>query len=566
MARPEKIRLGDLLLAEGLISASVLAEALAEQKKTGRRLGQVLVDAQLVSEEAIAKALANQLSLPYVDLKVSPVDAAALKLLPESQARRLRLMPLRMSSRGLLVGMADPGDLFAYDEVSRLTRQEIDIAVVTESGLLHAYERHYRQTEEIRGFAKELEASMKAGEESGLSALNPELGASDAPVARLLQSVFEDALRVRASDVHIEPHEHKLVIRFRIDGVLHVQTEADPTVAPALSMRLKIMSGLDTSEKRLPQDGRFQLNVKGRALDVRLSTLPSQHGESIVMRLLATDGGLLDLARIGMPDDMLARYRGIVARPNGMILVTGPTGSGKTTTLYASLAALNDPERKLISVEDPVEYRLPGVTQVQVVEKIDMSFSRALRSILRQDPDVVLVGEMRDAETAQIGLRAALTGHLVFSSLHTNDAASTPVRLIDMGAPRFMVATALQAVIAQRLVRHVCPHCQAPHTPTPAQAAWLDNLGAGGGGAFAEGAGCSHCSHTGYRGRLAVYEMLEMTPALARAANSPDPREFLDVARHAMAGRTLADSALALVRSGRTTLAEAVRITNQSDD
>jgi len=566
MARPEKIRLGDLLLAEGLISTNVLAEALGEQKRTGRRLGQVLVDSQLVSEEAIAKALANQLSLPYVDLKVSPVEAAALKLISESQARRLRVMPLKVTPTGLIVGMADPGDLFAYDEVARLTQHEIHIAVVTESGLLAAYERHYRQTEEIRGFAKELEESMKVGDESALEALNADPGSPDAPVVRLIQSVFEDALRVRASDIHIEPQERKLVIRFRIDGVLHVQTEAESAVAQALSMRLKIISGLDISEKRLPQDGRFHLNIKGRPLDVRLSTLPTQYGESVVMRLLATDGGLLDLARIGMPKTMLARYRGIVARPNGMVLVTGPTGSGKTTTLYASLAALNNPERKLISVEDPVEYRLPGVTQVQVNDKIDMSFSRALRSILRQDPDVVLVGEMRDAETAQIGLRAALTGHLVFSSLHTNDAASTPVRLIDMGAPRFMVATALQAVIAQRLVRQVCRHCQAAATPTPAQAAWLDNLGASDGDGFTEGAGCPTCNQTGYVGRLAVYEMLEMTPALAQAANHADPGEFLQAARQTMAGHTLAHNALALARAGLTTLAEAVKISNQSDD
>lgn len=566
MARPEKIRLGDLLVKEGLISSAVLESALVEQKKSGRRLGRVLVDSQLVTEEAIAKALAHQLALPYVDLKLSPVDAAALKLLSESQARRLRVMPLKVVSQGLLVGMADPGDLFAYDELARLTQQEIHVAVVTEGDLLGAYDRYYRHTEEISGFAKELEQSLKIGEDTVLDALSADAGSPDAPVVRLIQSVFEDALQVRASDIHIEPQEKKLIIRFRIDGVLHSQTEAEPTVAQALSMRLKIMSGLDISEKRLPQDGRFQITVKGRPLDVRLSTLPTQYGESIVMRLLATDGGLLDLGKIGMPEAMLGRYREIVARPNGLVLVTGPTGSGKTTTLYASLAALNSVDRKLITVEDPVEYRLPGVMQVQVNDKIDMSFSRALRSILRQDPDVVLVGEMRDAETAQIGLRAALTGHLVFSTLHTNDAASTPVRLIDMGAPRFMVATALQAVVAQRLVRQICWHCPRPHAPTPTEAGWLESLGETSFDDFSEGAGCPHCNHTGYRGRMAVYEMLEMTPALAHAANHADPREFLDAARRAMAGHTLGHNALALARAGKTTLAEAVKISNQAED
>ncbi len=567
MARPEKIRLGDLLVNEGLISSAILDTALAEQKKSGRRLGRVLVDSMLVTEEAIGKALARQLNVPFIDLKQSPVDPAALKLLPESPARRLRVIPLKVMTEGLLVGMSDPGDLFAYDELARLTNKDIHVAVVTESDLLTAYDRHYRRTEEIGGYAKELEQSLKGGDDTLLEALNAEAGSLDAPVVRLIQTLFEDALQVRASDIHIEPQEKKLIIRFRIDGVLHVQTEAEPTVAQALSMRLKIISGLDISEKRLPQDGRFHLTIKGRPLDIRLSTLPTQHGESIVMRLLATDGGMLDLARIGMPEAMLARYRSIISRPNGLVLVTGPTGSGKTTTLYASLNTLNKVDSKLITVEDPVEYRLPGVMQVQVNDKIDMSFSRALRSILRQDPDVVLIGEMRDAETAQIGLRAALTGHLVFSTLHTNDAASTPVRLIDMGAPRFMVATALQAVVAQRLVRQVCWHCGQPHTPTPHEMHWLESMGAAAETAgYTEGAGCQQCNHTGYRGRMAVYEMLEMTPALAQAANQPDPREFLTVARQAMAGRTLGNHALTLARSGKTSLAEAVKVSNQGDE
>ncbi|MEQ1593108.1 MAG: ATPase, T2SS/T4P/T4SS family [Thiobacillaceae bacterium] len=570
MARPERIRLGDLLVKEELISESVLAAALAEQKQTGRRLGQVLIKSGVVTEEAIAKGLAHQLGLQFVDLKQAEIDPEALKLLPEGPARRLRVVPLkimtRLQERGLVVGMADPGDLFAYDELVRLTQQEIHIAVVTESDLLIAYDRFYRRTEEISGFARELEDSLKGGTDTLLDALNAEAGSPDAPVVRLIQTVFEDALQVRASDIHIEPQEKKLVIRFRIDGVLHQQSEADSSVASAMSMRLKIMSGLDISEKRLPQDGRFQIMLKGRPLDVRLSTLPTQYGESIVMRLLATDTGLLDLQRIGMPEEMLARYRAIIARPNGLVLVTGPTGSGKTTTLYASLAALNGVERKIITAEDPIEYRLPGVMQVQVNEKIELTFSRVLRSVLRQDPDVVLVGEMRDAETAQIGLRAALTGHLVFSTLHTNDAASTPVRLLDMGTPRFMVATALQAVVAQRLVRQVCWHCTSPHVPTPGETSWLESMGSSDTSGFTEGAGCQQCNHTGYRGRMAVYEMLEMTPALAHAANQADPRDFLVAARQSMAGHTLGHNALALARTGKTSLAEAVKISNQGED
>lgn len=300
--------------------------------------------------------------------------------------------------------------------------------------------------------------------------------------------------------------------------------------------------------------------MRGRPLDVRLSILPTQYGESLVMRLLNYDPALLALDRLGMPEDILTAYRRILARPHGLVLVTGPTGSGKTTTLYASLASLNSVERKIITVEDPVEYRLPGVMQVQVNEKIELTFARVLRTILRQDPDVVLVGEMRDAETAQIGLRAAMTGHLVFSTLHTNDAASTPVRLIDMGVPRFMVATALQAVLAQRLVRRICPHCARAHDPSPAERQWLASMGHSAVGEWRHGDGCPHCHHTGYRGRLAVHELLEMTPALMQAANGDDPRLFVQQAQQALAGRTLGHRALALAAAGETSLAEAMQV------
>ncbi|MEQ1661503.1 MAG: GspE/PulE family protein [Thiobacillus sp.] len=565
MYRPQKIRLGDILVKEKLISEAQLEKALNEQKSSGQRLGKVLVASGLVTEIGIAQALSSQLGIAYVDLKQTPPDAVALRLLSEANARRLRVIPLMLKGQILVVGMADPGDLFAYDEIIHLAQRDIDIVVVSEQDLLTAYDRFYRRTEEIAGYAKELEQSLK--EDGGaMDALKVEPGSPDAPVVRMIQTLFEDALQVRASDIHIEPQEHKLVIRFRIDGALHLQTEAELAVAAALSMRLKIVSGLDISEKRLPQDGRFRLVIKGKPLDVRLSTLPTQYGESIVMRLLATDAGMLDLGRIDMPSAMLARYRAIIARPNGLVLVTGPTGSGKTTSLYASLASLNSIDRKIITVEDPVEYRLPGIMQVQANEKIDMSFSRALRSILRQDPDVVLIGEMRDSETANIGLRAAMTGHLVFSTLHTNDAVSTPVRLLDMGTPRFMVATALQAVIAQRLVRKICPHCAQPHQPDAQETAWLRLKGFPEGGQYQRGAGCPQCNQTGYRGRRAVYEMLEMTPALAQAANQPDPQVFLDEAVRALAGQRLIDNALALAREGSITLSEALKLDNQSDD
>ena len=477
MARPERIRLGDLLVQESLITQAQLMEALAAQKTSGRKLGRMFIDNGWVDEVQIAKALARQLRAPYVDLAKRSIRPEVASLLPEVQARRLRALPLEETAQGVRVGMADPTDLNAYDDISRLVKREIELAVVAESQLLAAIDRSYRHTDDIAGLAKELTTEL-SGVESDLGDLLGLTSASaeDAPVVRLLYSVFEEALRVRASDVHIEPQERSLRIRYRIDGVLHVQTEADSKISGAVALRLKLMSGLDISEKRLPQDGRFAAKLRSGAVDVRISTMPTQHGESVVMRLLNQSGGLLSLSGLNLPPHVAAAMQRAIARPSGMILVTGPTGSGKTTTLYAALNALNSTDRKIITVEDPVEYRLPGLNQVQVMEKIDLSFDRVLRAALRQDPDVILVGEMRDQKTAEIGLRAALTGHLVLSTLHTNDAMSTPIRLLDMGVPKYMVALSLQLVLAQRLVRVVCPHCAEPHEPDAHELAWLHDI------------------------------------------------------------------------------------------
>ena len=358
------------------------------------------------------------------------------------------------------------------------------------------------------------------------------------------------------------------MIRFRIDGALHLQTEADNRIAPALVLRLKLMSGLDISEKRLPQDGRFHVRVRAQSVDVRIATCPTQYGESVVMRLLRQDGGMVGLEKLGMPPDMLKRFREIIRRSNGMVLVTGPTGSGKTTTLYSALAEINTIDQKVITVEDPVEYRLPGINQVQVNEKIDLTFSRVLRSALRQDPEVILVGEMRDAETAQIGLRAAMTGHLVFSTLHTRDAAGTLFRLVDMGTPRYMVASSVQAVVAQRLLRRVCESCSEAHVPTPQEGEWLkvEGVPPDQWGGLLHGRGCSHCNGTGYLGRMGVYEMLEMGRELVEAAGHDSASHFMDVARQHMLGKSILDHALAQMKQGGTTVAEVMRISNQVED
>jgi MSHA biogenesis protein MshE len=567
MARPEKVRLGEILVQQKLLSEEQLGLALADQKRTGRKLGRVFVESGFVTEEQISGALARQLDIPYINLKFYNINPEVVRLLPETQARRFRALVLEDRRATILVGVSDPTDLFAYDEIARLLKKTVELAVVNETEVLGAIDRIYRRTGEITDFARELEQDL--GDtfiDFGALAANP--GLEEAPIVKLLQSVFDDATQVRASDIHIEPQEGRLAIRFRIDGVLHLQTEADIKIATPLALRLKLMADLDISEKRLPQDGRFAIKVRQQRIDVRISTMPTQYGESVVMRLLNQGGNTLRLDAIGMPAAMVERFRAIVQRPNGLVLVTGPTGSGKTTTLYSALSELNSVEKKLITVEDPVEYRLPGINQVQVNDKIDLSFARVLRSALRQDPDIVLVGEMRDQETAQIGLRAAMTGHLVLSTLHTNDAASTPLRLMDMGVPRYMVGGSLQAVLAQRLVRVICESCTTPYPLTAPEHGWLraelgDLVDSS---HFFHGKGCSHCNGTGYRGRTGVYELLEMTRAVTDAANHPDPSHFLKVAQAEMDGDTLRRHAVQLAVQGRTTVAEAMRISNQMED
>jgi MSHA biogenesis protein MshE len=567
MPRPEKVRLGEILIQQKQLSETQLQFALGEQKRTGRKLGRVFVENGFVTEEQISSALAKQLGIAYISLKFYNLNPDTVRLLPETQARRFRAIALEERPGSLLIGMADPTDLFAYDEISRTVKRNIELAVVNESELMVNIDRLYRRTEEITDFTRELEHDLgDSYVDFGVLAATP--GLEEAPIVKLLQSVFEDATQVRASDIHIEPQEGRLHIRFRIDGVLHLQTEADIKIASSLALRLKLMSELDISEKRLPQDGRFAIKVKQQRIDVRISTMPTQFGESVVMRLLNQGGSMLKLDAIGMPAAMVERFRAVIRRPNGLVLVTGPTGSGKTTTLYCALAELNSMEKKLITVEDPVEYRLPGVNQVQVNDKIDLTFARVLRSSLRQDPDIVLVGEMRDQETAQIGLRAAMTGHLVLSTLHTNDAVSTPIRLLDMGVPRYMVAASLQVVLAQRLVRLICESCAEPHELTPAEREWLkgelgDTVDSH---RYLQGRGCTHCNGTGYLGRGGVFEMLEMTETLADAANHQDPADFMKTAHAQMAGHTLQRHAVTLVAGGKTTITEAMRISNEFEE
>jgi len=558
----KKIRIGDLLVQNDVITEDQLKTALREQKNTGRKLGRTLVELGYVEEDTLLNILSRQLNVPFVQLRHYQFNNELVKKLPEAMARRFRAIVLAEQNGELLVGMADPLDLVAYDELVRVLKQPVKQAVVRESELLNTLDLVYRRTDEIASLAEELEDELD-DDAFDLANLSAESESADAPVVKLLQTLFEDAVQARSSDIHIEPDETVVRIRQRIDGVLQEQVMKEKRVNSALVLRLKLMAGLNISEKRLPQDGRFNIRVKGRSIDVRVSTMPVQHGESVVMRLLDQSQGTLNLDSTGMPSHLLERFRKLIKRPHGMILVTGPTGSGKTTTLYGALTELNKPEVKIITAEDPVEYRLPRITQVQVNPKIGLEFAGVLRSALRQDPDIILVGEMRDHETVEIGLRAAMTGHLVLSTLHTNDSISSAMRLIDMGAEPFLVASSLLGVVAQRLVRRVCDNCTETYEPTEQELIWLrsfdlDPLDIEAG--FVHGRGCYQCSNTGYRGRVGVYEMLEMDEDMLDALRRKDVSDFTRAARKSEFFRPLGQCAMDYALQGVTSLQEVSRV------
>ncbi len=557
----KKIRIGDLLVQNKIISQLQLDSALADQKTTGRKLGRILVDNGYIDEVQLLEFLSRQLNIPYIDLKHFRFSTETVRLIPEIHARRYRAIALDASGVDVLVGMADPTDIFAFDELSRILQRSIRTAVVCESDLLRTFDTLYRRTEEISNFAEKLGEELRE-RDIDLGELMGAEDVADAPVVKLLQSLFEDAIQVNSSDIHIEPDENVLRIRQRIDGALHEQIMDEKRIASALVLRLKLMAGLDIAEKRLPQDGRFSLKVKDHSIDIRMSTMPIQYGESVVLRLLDQTAGVRQLDELGMPGALAQRFEQLIHSPHGMFLVTGPTGSGKTTTLYAALNLLNRPENKIITVEDPVEYRLSRINQVQVNAEIGLTFARVLRSVLRQDPDVVLVGEMRDEETAEIGIRAALTGHLVLSTLHTNDAVSTVSRLLDMGAKGYLVASALKGVLAQRLVKRVCAGCGEEYQPNANEMAWLRAMVGDRAGTlvFKRGTGCTHCNGTGYRGRIGVYELLEIDHALAIALGQSDHAEFARLARAKAGAAPLTQAALEQAMAGATTLEEVMRI------
>lgn len=569
MKRPRlKMRLGDLLVHEQVITEKQLQSALEQQRESGRKLGKTLVDLGYLSEHQLLEFLAQQLKIPMLDISDRKIPAQTFKLLPEVQARRHRALVIEADEQQALVGMSDPADLSAIDTISQqLAPREVEIAVVPETQLLEAFDSLYRRSKEIETFASQLQDEYEETSEFELGALSLEEEGEEATVAKLLKTLFEDAVDVRASDIHIEPDDNLLRIRQRIDGVLQENTLEETNIANALVLRLKLMAGMDISERRLPQDGRFNIQVKKHSVDVRVSTMPTQYGESCVMRLLDQSDGLLSLDQTGMPDDILKRIRALINRPHGMLLVTGPTGSGKTTTLYGALSELNTEGKKVITVEDPVEYRLPRISQVQVNSKIGLDFARVLRTTLRQDPDIIMVGEMRDHETVEIGLRGSITGHLVLSTLHTNDAITSAMRLMDMGAPPYLVAAALRGVLAQRLVRRVCDNCAQTYQPDEAEKAILEHLEPGAANSeYRQGKGCQSCNHTGYRGRIGVFELLEMNRAMMDALRENQTQAFAQAAREAKGFRSMANVALDYAKQGITSVPEVLFLAESVED
>ncbi|MGC9216063.1 GspE/PulE family protein [Acidithiobacillus sp.] len=563
-SRLQKIRLGDLLVQNGIITAAQLDMALTQQRESGRKLGQELIAQHLVTEEDLLNFLARQLHLERIDLSRQALDPQLVSQLPESLARRYRAIPLRDQGERYVVGMADPTDLPALDAISRAMGKPVKLALISETELLRVLPQLYGAV------SKSAELRDALGDTVNTSAPPPllESSAEDAPVVRLLNAVFTDAARLQASDIHFEPEESGLRVRLRVDGVLREHLRLDSRLTPLIASKLKVMANLDIAERRLPQDGRMHLALEGKAYDVRMATMPVQDGESVVLRLLDQQTVLLRFNELGMPRNIETSLQDIMHRPYGLFLVTGPTGSGKSTTLYAALNEINSVERKIFTVEDPVEYRLQGISQVQVHPRIGLDFARVLRTILRQDPDVIMVGEIRDHETAEIAARAALTGHLVLATLHTNDAVGAFTRLQELEVEPFLIGSAVLGVMAQRLVRRICPSCKAEDKEvSPAErAAFADRLGVPPDFVtFFRGKGCNTCNFTGYRGRQPVFELIRMAPSLRAAILGNSRAALLEAANRQQQFTLLREEAMRLVWEGITTLAEMVRVTSDAE-
>ena len=556
-------RLGDLLIQEGLITSDQLKQALAEQRQTGHRLGYILVKQNLIDEVEITKALARQLRMPAVDLSRFEPDAKLVRLIPADVARKHLVMPLRRDGRNLTVAMADPSDLSVLQDIKFITRFDIFPVIAGEYSLRNLIDKHFdngdqQQLSDLLHEVEESADGLEVVEDQEEETLT-QAQINDAPVVKLINGILGEAVKRGASDIHVEPFEHELRVRFRIDGALHEIMKPPIKMKAALTSRIKILAQLNIAERRIPQDGRIKLKLANRVIDFRVSTLPVLFGEKIVLRILDKGNLTLDLTKFGFEVKAEQDLMKAILNPYGMVLVTGPTGSGKTTTLYSSLQRINTMDTNIMTAEDPVEYNLGGINQVQVRPEIGLTFASALRAFLRQDPNIIMIGEIRDLETGGIAIKAALTGHLVLSTLHTNDAPSTITRLIDMGIEAFNVASAVNLVAAQRLVRRICNECKAPATYTKEEiqslGTDLDTV------RFMKGTGCDSCGGSGYRGRQGLYEVMALSPELRRMILRGASVEELrnQAVREGML--TLRMDGIKKVERGITTLEEVVKET-----
>ena len=563
-------RLGDRLVAEKLISAEQLQRALAEQKGSADKLGTILVRLQFITEDSLVSFLSKQYAMPAITVAQVDPDPDVLKLVPEQIAKKHSVLPIKRIGNVLTLAMADPTNVFALDDVGFMTGLQIQPVVASEAAIRKAFERLYETGASVNDMMSELEEAdtdvevVEDGEAAFTKAdvFDLKESADEAPVVRLINMILTDAIRRGASDIHLEPYEKVFRVRFRIDGVLHEIMTPPKRLEAALTSRVKIMATMDIAERRLPQDGRIKLRYHQREIDFRVSTLPTIFGEKTVMRILDKEALQLDLGALGFDPWSLEQFSKAIHSPYGMILITGPTGSGKTTTLYSAIHTINSPDINIMTAEDPVEYNLKGVNQVQVNDEIGRTFAACLRSFLRQDPDVILVGETRDLETAQIGIRAALTGHLVLSTLHTNDCPSTPARLLDMGIPPFLVSSSLQLILAQRLGRRICKDCKEPYEASEESLVPYGHVSQGLGTInFYKGKGCQTCNFTGMKGRVAIYEVMPITTELRdlmlRNATTAEIRETAC----SQGMRTLRQNALQKVVDGVTTVEEVIRVT-----
>lgn len=553
MAQRENI--GAVLVSEGLITSDDLHRAREIQADCGEALTRVLVEKEMVDETKLARVLARHMGIDFVSMAELPLDPAAAALIPESLARRYGVVPYGFDDDSILVAMSDPSNVLVVDDIRAITGMRVVTHIAIRSDIDDAIRRMGRYEESVSDLA-DLAREDEVPED--LSKI--EAAVEEAPIVKLVNTLVTRAVNERASDIHVEPAEHNLRVRFRIDGVLHEVMSTPRSVSGAVVSRLKIMADLDIAERRVPQDGRVSLRVSGRPIDLRVATLPSMYGEKVVIRILDKDDAILDLPDLGFLPDSLGRFETSYRKPYGTILVTGPTGSGKTTTLYSTLNILNDRAKNIITVEDPVEYRLPGVTQVQVNRKAGLRFATALKSILRSDPDVILIGEVRDGETAKIAIEAALTGHLVLTTLHTNDASSSVGRLIDMGVEPYLVSSALDSIVAQRLARRICDRCKRSKRASGDLVRQMGFDPDEGPLTIYDAVGCKICSDTGYRGRLAINEVLLMSEEIQRLAVDRHPSDRIKAVAIEQGMKTMRRDGMDKVRLGLTTLEEVLRV------